>query len=121
MLVGSLTQLRLGGWQLPSWYRRGGCGIKKKAAKTTLINAARYRACASRAPQTGAKRERDSAKHKKWSAFRKVSSCVTTPAAPSKGGFAASLLMSRPPLLFEEGSCATPVLDHNHRPGMISS
>ena len=29
---------------------------------------------------------------------------LTTPSAPS-GGFAASLLMSRPPLLFEEGSC----------------
>jgi hypothetical protein len=27
----------------------------------------------------------------------------TTPSAPLKGGFAASFLMSRPPLLFKEG------------------
>src|SRR5262249_4058382 len=31
------------------------------------------------------------------------------PVRSSKGGFTASLLMSRPPLLFEEGSWATPL------------
>jgi hypothetical protein len=30
---------------------------------------------------------------------------LTTPSAPFKGGFAIFLLMSRPPLLYEEGNC----------------
>src|SRR6516165_3476986 len=50
--------------------------------------------------QTGAKRERDSAKQKKWSGLRK---CLMPdhPVRSTKGGFATSLLMSRPPLLIQ--------------------
>ena len=79
----------------------------KKAAKPTLDNAARCRACASRAQQTGAKRERDSAKREKWSGTPKRFVMRDHPVRSIKGGLAASFLMSRPPLLYQEGSWAT--------------
>jgi hypothetical protein len=91
--------------QLPSWHRRGGCGIQKNGGEANLIiKAARCRACASLAPQTGAKRERDSAKHQVVSMPKCFVVC-DHPVRFIKGGFAASFLMSLPPLLFEEGSC----------------
>src|SRR6266850_6988808 len=64
---------------------------------------------ATEAPQTGAERERDSAKHKEWSITRhfseripKQSLRLTTPSAPfSEGDY---FLMARPPLLGKEGN-----------------
>jgi hypothetical protein len=46
----------------------------------------------------GAKRKPDRAQPQE-----KFGAEPTTPSAPLKGGFAASFLMSRPPLLFKEG------------------
>src|SRR6516165_12832396 len=82
----------------------------KKAAKPTLINAARCRACASRKPQTGAKRERDSAKHKIVVRPAKSSGLymfaeLTTPSARTRVA-SRCLLTAQPPLLFQEGSFA---------------
>jgi hypothetical protein len=92
--------------------------FQKRRRSPPLINAARCRACASRAPLTGAKRERVSAKHQGWSGMPK---CFVTPDHPVrsiKGGFAPSLVRSRPPLLYEEGSFGnTPISPRSYLPG----
>src|SRR6266850_1104361 len=74
------------------------------------VAAASIKSCeATATPQTGAQRERDSAKHKEWSITRylseripKHSSRLTTPSAPLRNG--TILLMARPPLLGKEGN-----------------
>ena len=75
--------------------------LEKGRRSPPLINAARCRACASRAPQMGAKRERDSAKHKEWSGTPKCFVMPDHPVRSIKGSCATALLMSRPPLLYQ--------------------
>jgi len=69
---------------------------------------------ATEAPQPGAQRERDSAKHKEWSITRHLSKRipkhslrVTTPSAPLRNGII--FFMARPSLLGKEGK----VFPHN--------
>ena len=70
--------------KLPSWYRRGGCGSKKKGGEAHLSGADGVVGI----PKRFVMRDH--------------------PVRSIKGGFAASLLMSRPPLLYQEGSCEPP-------------
>ena len=63
---------------IPLLEKEGWLRPDKKVRSDLFIKASRCRACASREPQTGAKRERDSAKHEKWSVQNQLGLCLTT-------------------------------------------